>query len=170
MHAHTAKIDEIKKKVSYSPKDDFRPASPKSGSLDTPLYLYFSLLFSYIFILLISQREKKGGVARAGLKDSCDTFFPKCVYERKHVWDPMHHVLTLAELIRTRVPGPNRSERTAQATRSARWQASRNQHVRWWATSRSAQATAASRATCAHPPSRSAWSRIAARPVLLLAL
>ena len=37
----------------------FRPASAKSGSLDTPLYLYYSLLFSYIFILFIFQREKK---------------------------------------------------------------------------------------------------------------
>ena len=53
LHAPTAKINEIKKKVSIFHKDDFRPASAKSGSLDTPLYLYYSLLFSYISILFI---------------------------------------------------------------------------------------------------------------------
>ena len=87
LHAPTAKIDGIKRKVSYLPKDDFRPASPKSAALGTPLYLYYSLLFSYSFHSFLSpEREERKeyireyirggyrGVARAGVKDSCDIF------------------------------------------------------------------------------------------------
>jgi hypothetical protein len=53
LHAPTAKINEIKKKVSIFHKGDFRLASARSAVLDTPLYLYYSLLFSYISILFI---------------------------------------------------------------------------------------------------------------------
>ena len=80
-------MDEIKKKVSYLPKDDFGSASAKSAALGTPLYLYYSLLFSYSFHSFHSpEREERKeyireyirggyrGVARAGVKDSCDTF------------------------------------------------------------------------------------------------
>ena len=46
-------------RLSFFFRLEFGPASPKSGSLDTPLYLYYSLLFSYISILFIFQRERK---------------------------------------------------------------------------------------------------------------
>ena len=65
----------------------FRPASARSAALGTPLYLYYSLLFSYSFHSFhSSEREERKeyireyirggyrGVARAGLKDSCDIF------------------------------------------------------------------------------------------------
>ena len=92
MYAHMSKVTSLLHACELHANSDgvrstFGPAPPRSGSLGPPLYLYFSLLYSYSFHSFLSpEREEwkeyireyiRGGyrgVARAGLNDSCDIF------------------------------------------------------------------------------------------------